>query len=44
MAEELIPIVQRAYDFAVALYGQVNRFSRAQKPLLGRVEIPLAIW
>lgn len=36
MADELIPIVQRAYDFAVALYAHVNRFPRAHKPLLGR--------
>jgi hypothetical protein len=36
MADAVIPIVQRAYDFAVALYGYVNRFPRAQKPLLGR--------
>jgi hypothetical protein len=43
MADELIPIVQRAYDFAVALYGQVNRFPRAQKPLLGRELMGLAL-
>ena len=30
MAEALIPIVQRAYDFAVNLYGAVNRFPRAR--------------
>jgi len=32
MAEELIPIVQRADDFAVALYGSVNRFPRSAMP------------
>lgn len=36
MADAVIPIVQRAYDFAVSLYAHVNRFPRAQKPLLGR--------
>ena len=43
MAEELIPIVQRAYDFAVDLHGAVNRFPRAHKPLLGRELIGLAL-
>jgi hypothetical protein len=43
MTEELIPIVQRAYDFAVDLHGAVNRFPRAQKPLLGRELIGLAL-
>jgi len=43
MAEELIPIVQRAYDFAVDLYGAVNRVPRAQKPLLGRELVGLAL-
>ena len=43
MAEELIPIVQRAFDFAVNLYGAVNRFPRAQKPLLGRELVGLAL-
>jgi hypothetical protein len=37
MADDVIPIVQRAYDVAVALYGYVNRFPRMHKPLLGRV-------
>ncbi len=36
MAEEFIPIVQKAYDFAVNLYLYVNRFPRAHKPLIGR--------
>jgi hypothetical protein len=43
MAEELIPIVQRAYDFAVDLHGAVNRFPRAEKPLLGRELVGLAL-
>ncbi len=42
-ADELIPIVQRAYDFAVDLYRHVNRFPRAQKPLLGRELVGLAL-
>ena len=36
MTDAVIPIVQRAYDVAVALYGYVNRFPRTHKPLLGR--------
>ncbi len=36
MADAVIPIVQRAYDVAVTLYGYVNRFPRRHKPLLGR--------
>lgn len=36
MAEEFIPIVQKAYDFAVNLYLYVNHFPRAHKPLIGR--------
>lgn len=43
MAEELIPIVQRSYDFAGALYGYVNRFPRAHKPLIGRELMGLAL-
>lgn len=35
--DELIPIVQRAYDLCAALYEHVNRFPRAQRTLLGRV-------
>jgi len=35
--EEGIPIVQRAYDLCVVLYGHVNRFPRAERGLLGRV-------
>ncbi len=33
MTDELLPIVQRAYDFAVALYAYVNRFPRIHRPL-----------
>jgi hypothetical protein len=44
MADAVIPIVQRAYDFAVALYGYVNRFPRMHKPLLGREFMGLALW
>ncbi|WP_133174643.1 hypothetical protein [Candidatus Methylomirabilis limnetica] len=43
MADAVIPIVQRAYDFAVALYGYVNRFPRMHKPLLGRELMGLTI-
>jgi hypothetical protein len=43
MADAVIPIVQRAYDFAVALYGYVNRFPRMHKPLLGRELMGLAL-
>jgi hypothetical protein len=43
MAEEFIPIVQRAYDFAVNLYLYVNRFPRAHKPLIGRELIELVL-
>lgn len=34
---DLIPIVQRSYDLCAVLYEHVNRFPRAQRPLLGRV-------
>ena len=43
MPDELIPIVQRAYDFAVELVNHVNRFPRAHKPLLGRELVGLAL-
>ena len=43
MAEEFIPIVQRAYDFAVNLYLHVNRFPRLHKPLIGRELIGLVL-
>lgn len=43
MADELIPIVQGAYDFAVALYAHVNRFPREHKPLLGRERLGLVL-
>jgi len=43
MADDLSPIVQRAYDVAVALYDHVNRFPRAHKPLLGRELTGLAL-
>ncbi len=43
MADAVIPIVQRAYDFTVALYGYVNRFPRVHKPLLGRELMGLAL-
>ena len=43
MADELIPIVQRTDDVAVDLYGAVNRFPQAQKPLLGRELVGLAL-
>jgi hypothetical protein len=42
-ADAVIPIVQRAYDVAVALYGYVNRFPRIHKPLLGRELMGLAL-
>ena len=31
MDEDLIPIVQKAYDFCVTLYAAINRFPRAQR-------------
>ncbi len=43
MVDELLPIVQRAYDFAVALYAYVNRFPRIHRPLLGRELMGLAL-
>jgi len=43
MADAVIPIVQRAYDVAVALYRYVNRFPRMHKPLLGRELMGLAL-
>ena len=43
MTDAVIPIVQRAYDVAVALYGYVNRFPRMHKPLLGRELMGLAL-
>ena len=43
MTDAVIPIVQRAYDVAVALYGYVNRFPRTHKPLLGRELMGLAL-
>jgi hypothetical protein len=43
MADDVIPIVQRPYDFAVALYGYVNRFPRMHKLLLGRELMGLAL-
>jgi hypothetical protein len=36
MDEDLIPIVQKMYDFSAALYSSIDRFPRAQKTLLGR--------
>ena len=36
MDQDLIPIVQKTYDFSVTLYAYINRFPRAHKPLLGR--------
>ena len=43
MAEPLIPIIQKAFDFNVALYGYVNKFPRAHKALLGRELLRLAL-
>lgn len=43
MDEDLIPIVQKTYDFSVALYSYVNRFPRAHKTLLGREILSLAL-
>ena len=43
MAEQLIPIIQKAFDFNVALYNYVNIFPRAQKALLGREMLRLAL-
>lgn len=34
--EDLLPLMQRAFDLCLSLYGHVNRFPRAYKPLLGR--------
>jgi hypothetical protein len=36
MDQDLIPIVQKTYDFAVLLYAHIDRFPRTHKPLLGR--------
>jgi len=43
VTDAVIPIVQRAFDVAVALYGYVNRFPRTHKPLLGRELMGLAL-
>ena len=43
MAELLIPIIQQAFDFNVALYEYVNKFPRAHKALLGREMLHLAL-
>lgn len=43
MCEDLIPIVQRSFDFCLKLYGYVNGFPKAQKPLLGRELIAQAL-
>jgi hypothetical protein len=34
--EDLLPLMQRAFDLCLSLYGHVNRFPRAYKPLLVR--------
>ncbi len=41
--EPLIPIIQKAFDVNVALYGYVNTFPRAHKALLGREILRLAL-
>lgn len=43
MDEDLISIVQKTYDFSAMLYAAVNRFPRAQKALLGRELLRLAL-
>ncbi|MBI3797232.1 MAG: hypothetical protein HY268_09745 [Deltaproteobacteria bacterium] len=43
MAEPLIPIIQKAFEFNVALYGYINKFPRAHKALLGREILRLAL-
>lgn len=43
MDEDLIPIVQKTYDFSVPLYSYIDRFPRAQKTLLGREILSLAL-
>ena len=40
---DLIPVVQRSYDLCAGLYGHVNRFPRAQRPLLGRMILEEAL-
>ncbi len=40
---DLIPIVQKSFDFCLRLYGYMNRFPKAQKPLLGRELIAQAL-
>jgi len=34
MAEPLIPIIQKAFEFNVALYGYINKFPHAHKALV----------
>ena len=43
MAEPLIPIIQKAFDLAVAVYGYVDRFPRTDKALLGREILRLTL-
>ena len=43
MAEPLIPIIQKSFDFNIALYAYVNKFPRAHKALLGREMLRLAL-
>lgn len=41
MADKLMPSVQRAYEFAVALYGYGNRFPPIERALRAR---DLRVW
>ncbi len=42
-AADLIPVVQRSYDLCTAVYEHVNRFTRIQRGLLGKVIIEDAL-